>query len=254
MILKGDAKQLEWRSYLEWSNDPVGIQEILDKEDAHANNQKHFNLPSRLISKVFLFRWIYRGSAFAYANDPDFRGTSTSQRFWQRAIDAANEKYHVLYEFQNELIERASHGEIITIPTGREYQFEMKEGKGGEWYYNIRDIVNWPNQGYSADLMIIARISLRKRLLALPEYKEKKVLLYNTVHDDIQLDVDNDPNLCYNISTIVENVFQDIPKNFEKIYQKPFKVPLAGEVGFGPNLADLVEFKRNLGVEQFYAN
>lgn len=251
MILKGDAKQLEWRTYLEWANDPIGIQEILDKEDVHANNQKHFKLPSRLISKVFLFRWIYRGSAFAYANDADFISTSSSVKFWQKAIDAANEKYHVLYEFQNEIIERASHGEVITIPSGRELTFEMKEGRGGEWYYNIRDIVNWPNQGYAADLMVIARVSLRNRLRKLEEYKEKTVLLYNTVHDDIQLDVDSSSKLLYNICLVVEDVFSDIPANFEKLYQRKFRVPLAGEVSYGHNLADLTEFKRHLGVQQF---
>lgn len=255
MILKGDAKQLEWRSYIEWACDPVGIAELFNpKIDIHADNQKHFKLPTRLVSKTFLFRWIYRGSAFAYANDADFIPTSSSVKFWQRAIDAANEKYNVLYEFQNKIIELASQGEVITIPSGREYQFEMKEGRGGEWYYNIRDIVNWPNQGYSADLLVIARISLRNRLRKLEEYKKKKILLFNTVHDDIQLDVDNDPQLLYNTSMIVENVFKDIPQNFEKLYGVKFKVPLAGEVSYGHNLADLTEFKREKGIEQFYAN
>lgn len=265
MILKGDAKQLEWRSYIEWSNDPIGIAELHNpKIDIHADNQKHFKLPSRLISKVFLFRWIYRGSAFAFANDADFIPTSSSVKFWQRAIDAANDKYKVLYEFQNEIIDRASAGEVITIPSGREYQFEMKQKGhyfnnngsvgGGEWYYNIRDIVNWPNQGYSADLLVIARISLRNRIRKLQDYKDKKIKLFNTVHDDIQLDVDNNPTICYNTSILVEKVFADIPQNFEKIYGRKFKVPLAGEVSYGPNLVDLTEFTRELGEKQFYAN
>ena len=48
--------QLEWRVALELSNDLVGIEEVLKGEDTHANNQKAFDLPSRLIAKIFLFR------------------------------------------------------------------------------------------------------------------------------------------------------------------------------------------------------
>jgi hypothetical protein len=46
----------EWRTILELSRDPVGIQEVMNKEDTHALNQVAFSLPSRLISKIYLFR------------------------------------------------------------------------------------------------------------------------------------------------------------------------------------------------------
>lgn len=244
MILKGDAKTLEWRSYLEWANDTVGIQEIIDGRDIHTENKNYFKLPTRLISKTFLFRWIYRGSAYAYANDADFIPTSSSTKFWQRAIDAANEKYRILYEFQNLLIEQATHGSVVTIPSGREYKFEMKEGKSGEWYYNIRDIVNYPNQGYAADLMVIARISLRNRLRKLEEYKQKQILIFNTVHDDIQLDCINYGPTIEKIGHIMEDVFRDIPNNFNKLYKYEFKIPLAGEVSVGNNLHNLIDLKK----------
>ena len=177
MILKCDAKQLEWRSYIEWSDDPVGKSEILNNDDIHANNQAIFKLPSRLISKIFLFRWIYRGSAYAYANDANFMGTSSSTNFWQDVIDKANEKYNTLYNFQNDLIHQVEQGNPLVIPSGRSFDFEMQLGKLGDWYWNIRDIVNWPNQGYSADLMVIARISLRNRIKQSEAYKKKEVLL-----------------------------------------------------------------------------
>lgn len=166
-------------------------------------------------------------------------------------IDAANEKYHVLYKFQDELIRRVQDGEIITIPSGREFQFSMKKNNKGEFYWNIRDIVNWPNQGFAADLMIIARISLFNRLRKFSEWAEQKIKLFNTVHDDIEIDVDNDPDLCYNISMTMEKVFEDIPANFQKLYKSEFIVPLAGEVSYGPNLLDLTKFIKTKGKEQF---
>lgn len=58
LLVKCDAKQLqlEWRVAVALSEDKVGIQEILNKEDIHGNNQKAFVLPSRLIAKKYLFR------------------------------------------------------------------------------------------------------------------------------------------------------------------------------------------------------
>lgn len=258
MILKGDASQLEWRTYLELSQDQVGIEEILAKKDIHSDNQERFGLPARLIAKIFLFRWIYRGSAWAYAHDADFMNVSSSPKFWQKVIDTANEKYYTLYEYQNKLIDTVTKGEVITIPTGRQYKFKMMEGQGGELYWDIKQIVNYPNQGFAADLMTIARVSLFNRIKKFKEFKEKKILLFNTVHDDIELDcdfgVDKNPEILYNICITIEDVFKDIPKNFEFLYGKRFSVPLAGEVSFGPNLSNLVKFNRNQGVDQFYVD
>lgn len=258
--MKVDGSQIEWRSYLEWSRDPVGIGEIHDvmvgkSESIHIINQNYFKLPTKLIAKTFLFRYIYRGSAYAFANDPDFTHVSRSDKYWQKVIDAANEKYHVLYKFQDELIRKVQDGEIITIPSGREFQFSMKKNKKGEFYWNIRDIVNWPNQGFAADIMIIARVSLFNRLRKLDAWKQGKIKLFNTVHDDVELDcdhrLDNGLELCYNISIEMEKVFADIPANFERLYKSPFIVPLAGEVSFGNNLLDLTKFDKSKGKGQF---
>ena len=39
MIIQADASQLEWRVLLELSRDPVGIQEVQERQDTHTNNQ-----------------------------------------------------------------------------------------------------------------------------------------------------------------------------------------------------------------------
>ena len=261
MIIKCDKSQLEWRSYLHWSQDPVGIQEIKDGVDVHGINQEVFKLPERVIAKIFLFRWIYWGPAYAYANDADFMPTSDKESFWQNVIDKANDKYKVLYKFQNDQVAKAQRGEIIQIPSGRQWKFEIQETKRGyEW--PVRDIVNWPNQGYAADLMTIMRVSMFNRIKKTKEYQEKKVLLFNTVHDDVELDVDNNPEVCYNICILLEDVCKDVPTNFERIYKTPFNVPLAGEVSFDVNLRGTLwnekkkkysmrVFDRNLGKDQF---
>lgn len=226
----------------------MGIDEIRAGVDVHTNNQLRFGLPSRLISKTFLFRWIYRGSAYAYSRDNNFSPVSSDPVYWQSVIDTANDKYHQLYSFQESVIAKAQRREVIRIPSGREWLFQLSKNKKGEYYWDIKKIVNYINQGFGNDLMAIGRVSLKRRLL---KYDPKMYVLFNTVHDDIELDVANDPELCYNICIEVENVFKDIPLNFERFYKRPFVTPLAGEVSFGPNLEDLTKFDRKLGKEQF---
>lgn len=246
MILKCDASQLEWRSYLELSRDAVGIEEVYKEVDIHTRNQQELTLPSRIISKVFIFRWIYRGPAYAYAHDPEFAPVSKDVSFWQGVIDRANLKYNVLYQYQNEIINRASRGEYIRIPSGREYEFSPRLNWQGQMVYNEREITNWINQGFAADLMIAARRNVYDLI-----HDKKDVLLINTVHDDVELDVDNDPILLYNIAIGLENAFQQIPQTFHKLFNFKLVVPFAGGVSFGSNLKDLTKFDKSKGEEQF---
>ena len=90
MLIQADAAQLEWRTAVELSKDPIGLQEILNKEDTHSKNQVAFELPSRLIAKIYLFRTIFRGSGWSFANDPDFMHVSSNPKYW----DEVNYKFY----------------------------------------------------------------------------------------------------------------------------------------------------------------
>jgi len=94
--------------------------------------------------------------------------------------------------------------------------------------------------------MQVARISAWRRL-------RDKALFVSTVHDDLELDVNLTGNeeTCYNICIELEDVFTDVSKNVSKLYGYDLPVPLAGEVAFGNNLKDMIEFDRSKGVEQF---
>ena len=56
MLINADVKGLEVVGAAELSGDKVLCKEVLDKEDIHENNRQAFNLPSRLIAKIFKFR------------------------------------------------------------------------------------------------------------------------------------------------------------------------------------------------------
>jgi hypothetical protein len=56
MIVNCDVKSLEIYVAADWYDDKVLQKELLNKEDIHQNNQTAFNLPSRLIAKIFNFK------------------------------------------------------------------------------------------------------------------------------------------------------------------------------------------------------
>lgn len=235
MIVNVDAKSLEWCTYLYLSQDRTGIEEwhnvVTDptKFDIHADNQRKFNLPSRLIAKVFLFRWIYRGPAFAYCHDPDFMVVSKSQRFWQDVIDQYYSKYPDLYKTHMSYLQTVNATGRLTSPLGREYEF--KRNKKGE--FSEYEITNYPNQGLGADVMAVARVSLAARF---SKYKLRSLLI-STIHDS--LTSDSPPDEVETVKQIMVDVFNDLPKNIERSLGIPWNLPMIGEVSSGPNLKDL---------------
>lgn len=240
MILNADVKSLEWISYLFISQDKNGIQEWLDfvdnpkLNDIHTKNQRDLKLVSRLIAKIFLFRCIYRGPAFAYARDPDFSTVSTSQRFWQKIIDSFFEKYYGLNQKHIELIQEATTTGQTISPFGRVHEhIQRQTSRGPEW--NIPDITNHVNQGCGADIMVIARILFAGRWM--DSGLEGKLI--TTVHDSIALDL---PEKNVKPATeMFHQVFRDLPKAISKSYKVDFNLPLLVECGAGMNQKELTE-------------
>jgi DNA polymerase I-like protein with 3'-5' exonuclease and polymerase domains len=254
LLLKCDASALEWRVKVFLSQDKVGMKEILNGEDTHANNQEEFKLPTRLISKVFVYRMIfadafgemgYRGPAYAYANDPDFMPVSQSPKFWEKVIERFFEKYKGIHEHSINLIREATTNGKITSPSGRFYRYSPKPNRHGTPDWPRTEILNHLIQGLSADFVQVARILLWSQLNEVYTYKHPHILLINTVHDDLELDIlDKVGNLCYNICLLLEDCFKRIPERFEKMYGVPVNVPMAGESSFGMNMAQMVKFNR----------
>lgn len=264
MLLKADASQLEWRVKVYLSQDPVGMQEINEGYPIHDDNQKVFGLPTRTIAKIFLYRIIFadsfgeqgfKGPAFAYANDSDFRGTSTSAKFWESVIAKFFDKYKSVYNHSVGLIREAIETGRIVSPSGRIYLYHPILKWNGDADWPRSQILNHIVQGLSADFIMIARRLLWKRLHQPPFLEDfgKKILLINTVHDDIELDVDNIPELVYNNCLLLRSCFQDIPKYFEKNFGHKVNVPMDAEAKFGFSLfePEMVKFNKETFKEDY---
>lgn len=237
MIVNCDAKALEWVVGAYLSQDKIAREEILAKVDQHTLNQKAFNLPTRLVAKTFVFRLMYGGGAYSYANDPNFTDVSRSEKYWQKVIDAFYEKYTGLRDWHTKIVQEAVQKGQLVMPTGRTYKFELARDYRGELKAPETIIKNYPVQGLGADLMSIARVSFMKR------FKDANIngKLVNTVHDSIVVDCAE--RHIQAVAGIFHNVFADIPTNYKRLFGAEFTLPLACEVSIGNNMKDLTEYK-----------
>jgi len=236
MILNADAKQLEWVCAAFLSQDSVAIKEIMGETDQHTDNQKRFGLPSRLVAKTFVFRLIYGGSAYSYANDPNFKDIG-NEKFWQNVIDQFYTKYSGLKKWHDDIMFKVKQTNQLVMPSGRTYKYLPETNSMGNLKYPRTRILNYPVQGLGADLMAIVRVSLYNKIVKLPGVK-----LINTVHDSIMLDYD--PKVCYtnSIVEIVKECFHNVPDNFTKLFGKKFNLPMRVDIQTGKswgNLEDL---------------
>jgi len=242
MLLNADVKGLEVVGCAWLSADPVLRKEILAGEDVHGNNQRDLKLPSRLIAKKFKFRFIYGGTAYSYAHDPDFFGVSRSEKYWQRVIDAYYEKYAGIRGWHSRLLDGVARTGRLDMPTGRFYVFERDvRGQLPETC-----IKNYPVQGLGADLVAISRVRLRTylrqdHLLQEEVRRGRGYKLVNTIHDSIV--VDSHPDSWYNIGVYLEKAVEEVPQNFSKLFGCDFDLPILAELKIGPNLNQIKEIK-----------
>jgi DNA polymerase I-like protein with 3'-5' exonuclease and polymerase domains len=135
LLVNADVKGLEVVVAAELSQDKILCQEVIDGVDIHEVNRDRFKLggqrfvvgetkeaaaerkQGRLIAKIFKFRLIYGGTAYSYANDSDFMGVSSSEKFWQNIIDEYYAKYQGIRVWHDKLIDEAKRTGKIEVPS-----------------------------------------------------------------------------------------------------------------------------------------
>lgn len=237
MLINMDAKALEWICAAYLSQDAVAIKEQEDGIDVHTDNQGRFGLPTRLTAKTYLFRLIYGGSAYSYSLDPDFADVSTSEKFWQRVIDATYAKYSGLQRWHDRLMQEVSTTGKLEMITGRVYNYVAKINKKGEKIWPRTTILNYPVQGLGADVMAIIRVLLFKMM----NERNLEAKLVSTVHDSVLIDapldeVDEVVKMCF-------TAFEKFPQSWENLFGCKWNVPLKVEVQVGPTWGNMEEVK-----------
>lgn len=257
MLIKADAAQLEWRIKVFLAQDKIAIAEILDPtRDIHQENKEVFKLPNRTIAKNFLYRMIFadafgeqgpKGPAYAYVNDPNFSPTSTSIKFWTAVIERFFEKYPQIYQHSVSLIKEGCERGFIQSPSGRVYRYSPYTKRNGEIDWPRTQMLNHIVQGFSADVMVLARRIIYKN------WDKSLGLLINTVHDDIEADVPNNPGTIFGVACLMEDSAEYIPEEAKKWFDINLNVPMEFECKFGMNLheSSMRKFNRNTFSEDF---
>jgi hypothetical protein len=242
MIVCVDAKALEWRVCCEAASEPTALKEIMAGEDAHELNRVAFNLPSRLISKKYLFRTIFnRGKGYAFTVDPEFMHVSTSQKYWDEVGKKFYTKYAAIEELYKKNTKLVMEGKPIVGPLGRFWPIEMERDFRGELKVPETKLVNYIVQGTGADVMAIARVSFTNRLKKKDWGKHVKQIA--TVHDSLVADAPNE--LVQEVVNLYYQVFDDLPANIKKLFNYDWQTPLGCEASAGPNMKDCVEIPRS---------
>lgn len=214
--------------------DRIALGEINEGIDFHSENQKFFGLPTRLIAKVYLFRTIYRGSGWAFSKDPAFSHVSSDPDYWDDVNKKFYRKYKGIDECHTLWAQQVVSKKPIRSPMGREWMIYLNEDGKLPWTV----LTNYPVQGTGADIVMLARLSLRRQL----RENGLSAILVGTVHDDIRIDcpdeeTDHVIECCY-------KAFDNVPVNIKKFWNIDVPIPFPGEVYKGRNFRDMEEVKR----------
>lgn len=217
------------------------IQEIVDGLDIHSDNAIKFfgDIQYRQVAKIFSFRLLYGGGAFAF--HMDYRMPSLGLKKWQRIVEEFNDKYKGLIAWQNTNYREVIRNGLLKTFTGREYIFQKFQDGDGAWKYSRPTVCNYPVQGTAtADIMPLCMLVIFRRLRD-EGYFEKGVKLINQVHDSIILDV---PNIYIDkVAEVCYNVFTSIPDLVRHYFQYDWIVPMTGEIKVGNNWSDMEKLK-----------
>src|SRR3984893_2821767 len=228
VLLSADYSQIELRIMAHFSKDPVLIDAFRNGEDIHARTaQEVFGVgplaqtaEHRRAAKAINFGIIYGLSPFGLAQQ-----LGIEQKEAAKFINAYFTRYRGVKEYLDNILAETREtgmaktlfGRIRPIPEINSPQMQLRN-------FAERTALNSPLQGTAADLIKLAMINIDRRLAE--EKFESKMILQ--VHDELLFEAPAKER------GKLEKLVQE---EMEGVYQ--LAVPLAVEIGAGPNWRDL---------------
>ena len=228
VLLSADYSQIELRIMAHFSGDPVLVQAFRDGEDIHARTaQEVFGVgplaqtaEHRRAAKAINFGIIYGLSPFGLAQQ-----LGIDQKEAAKFINAYFTRYrgvkeyldHLLAETRKTEVAKTLFGRIRPIPEINSPQMQLRN-------FAERTALNSPLQGTAADLIKLAMINIDRRLAE--EKLEAKMILQ--VHDELLFEAPTKER------GKLEKLVQEEMESVHKL-----GVPIAVEIGAGPNWRDL---------------
>jgi DNA polymerase-1 len=228
ILLSADYSQIELRVMAHFSKDPVLIDAFRNGEDIHARTaQEVFGVgplaqtaEHRRAAKAINFGIIYGLSPFGLAQQLGIEQREAAQfinAYFARYKGVRTYLDNVLAETRKTSVAKTLFGRIRPIPEIGSPQMQLRS-------FAERTALNSPLQGTAADLIKLAMIAIDRRLSE--EKFEAKMILQ--VHDELLFEAPAKERA--KLAELVREEMEGVHK---------LAVPLAVEIGVGPNWRDL---------------
>ena len=231
-IIEGDYSGLEFRTACELSRDAQGIADILEGKDIHRQTASIINQCSTTeVSKDAR----QRAKAFSFL--PLFGGTSYGHPPHIAAyLDGFYGIYEGIHAWHQSLMTGTLKNGTVETPSGRQYFWPDVIRTKNQRVSNATQILNYPVQGFSADLVQLSCIR------AFRLFKQHNLLskLILTVHDSIV--VDTHPDEIEQVKGILTQAMTKVGEESEKLFNYKLVVPLDIEISGGINWLEQEEY------------
>jgi len=230
--IESDYSGLEFRTACELSRDSQGLADILEGKDIHRQTASIVEQkPADQVTKD------ERQRAKAQTFLPLFGGTGNGQ---PAHIKAYFDKFYGIYEgihgWHQSLMTGTLKNGTVETPSGRQYFWPNVERTKNGRVTRATQILNYPVQGFSADLVQLACIRAF-RLFKQANLRSKLTL---TVHDSIC--VDTHPDEIEQVKSILTEAMTGVGEEAEERFGYKLVVPLDIEISGGPNWLEQQEY------------
>lgn len=231
ILVESDYSSLEFRVCVELSRDKQGLADILMGKDIHRQTAS-ICLKKDESEVTKDERQGHKWASF----QPLFGGTGAGQPDHIKAyFDRFYEIYEGIYEWHQSLMTGTLKDGLVQTPSGRQYFWPDVSRTKGNRVTNATQILNYPVQGFSADLVQLACIRAFKM------FKDQKLQskLILTVHDSIVVDCLKDELEA--VKAILTEAMTEVGKETQLRFGYKTIVPLDIEISSGKNWLDQVE-------------
>ena len=230
--IESDYSGLEFRTACELSRDSQGLADILEGKDIHRQTASIVEQkPADQVTKD------ERQRAKAQTFLPLFGGTGNGQPAHIKAyFDRFYGIYEGIYSWHQSLMTGTLKNGTVETPSGRQYFWPNVERTKNGRVTSATQILNYPVQGFSADLVQLACIRAFK-LFKQAKIRSKLTL---TVHDSIC--VDTHPDEIEQVKSILTEAMTGVGEEAEKRFGYKTIVPLEIEISGGPNWLEQQEY------------
>lgn len=222
-LVVADYSQIELRILAHMSQDPLLLEAYQQDRDVHTLTASQvFDVEPAEVSKQEreLGKTINYGVLYGMGSRRLARDFDISQSEASEYIDSYFERYSVVDEFFDALVEEAyEHGYAETL-FGRRRKLPGLEGHGRQQAYAERAAVNTPIQGTAADIIKVAMVELQRHL----DEEELQLNQLLQVHDELVLEVRDD---------VLDEALEVVRGKMESVVE--LDVPMTVDIGTGEN-------------------